>query len=280
MSKRPSARWVGTFDFEDLDVKLAVKLCSSERKDPHQSLLVQVHADCKTRIPSLEKSKREKDTNGEKGTTRSAAVQTTREIRCPSCARALRPEEITLAVDIPNVGFILLSPEEINSLSAKKVKEVKVSLRRNPVEALATIGTGRRLYIMPKDQSVNDYYRIMRALRETQTVGFIRELAIERKFYVLVIRPITTPETVFGTATDLLVADEFFDTEMLVDPLELQMLPKNPPDIADEELERLKAKISLHSSSMDLSECVNPKQLRLENLIREKAAPVRPARFL
>lgn len=281
MTKRPSARWTGTFDFAEIGVKLAVSLFSSERKSARKSLLVQVHEDCKTRVPPPDKSKTEdEEDSGEKETGTSAAVQTTRQIRCPSCNRALRPEEIALAVDIPNVGLILLSKKEVASLKPETVKEVKVNLRRDPSEALAVIGTGRRLYVMPKGQSMEDYYRIMTTMHTTKIVGFMPELAVGKKSYTFVIRPITTPVAVFGSATRVLVADEFFDTEKLIDPRELQLLPAEPPSVTDDELERIRAKAHLFNEPIDLNECINRERLHLEQLIREKAAPTRVARPL
>lgn len=283
MAKRPSSRWNGSLVFSDLNLKIPVKFFSGERRYGPPLDVIQVHRECKTTLPKKKKAEDEAEDAAAKEDAEletESPVQTTRQVHCPACNRALRPEEIGAALDIPNVGIVLLDESDLASLKPSKVKEVEVQLRRDPSQALAAIGMGRRLYIMPYPESVSDYFTLMKVFRQAGVVGLISEIMIGQKPYVLLIRVIETPAAVFGNSTTVLVADEFFDTEKLIDPRELELLPAEVPDLSQKKVAQLVKLASQFQQPIDLNECINPLRRRREDLVRRKAVPVRTPRPL
>ncbi len=277
MAKRPSAKWTGVIAVPELGLSLDGGLYTAVgRRRPLPFL--QVHSQCQTALPatgSAEQTAGPVDSSGLEGghSEQSLAepmTQTTRQMHCPHCRRAIRADEVEYAVEVPSLGRIRVTVAERTSLRPVRARTVNAQVVQDPSDVLATVGTGRRLYVFPKAESVIPYYTLLECLLRARRVLFIPEIVVDRRPYVVVIRPVTTHPAAFRRSSRLLVADELMDTSVLKDPEEYQLLPAEEPVVRGGDALAVRASGILRM--IDLTECANPEQRRFATFVQEKVA--------
>lgn len=280
MAKRPSAKWTGVIEFPQLGLAIDGGLYSVTRKGRTPLPVLRTHTACQSRLasetPQQGQEKGETvppETEGDDSimeTVESAQTQVALQVRCPTCNRFLRTDEIGRAVVAEDLGLIQISEEEYAGLKPKKEKRVRAQLVQGVGDVLATIGQGRRFYLLPKTQSVTDYYRVFEVLWVTACAGFIQDLLVDKRAYVVVIRPIVAHPSVFGQAQKILVVDEFLDTDTLRDPREFQLLPGEEPARDPASVLALIAMAQRVTDTVNPDACVNPERRRLKELVERK----------
>lgn len=273
--KRPSAKWTGVIEFPQLGLVIDGGLYSVTRKGRTLIPVLHIHIACQSRLAAevpQEKAEAPETGAGDEAVEKSEPAQTqvALQARCPTCNRFLRMDEVGRAVVAEGIGLIQITDEEYAGLKPVKEKRVYVRLVRDVGDVLATIGQGRRFYFLPKTQSVADYYRVFSVLHATARAGFLQDLLVDKRAYVVVIRPIVTHPSVFGQAQKLLVVDEFLDTDTLRDPREFQLLPGEEPASNPASVAALIAAAQAVTDTVSPDACVNPERRRFKELVNRK----------
>lgn len=274
MAKRSSAKWRGVLEFPALDLVIDGGLYSTTRRGRTPLPLIQIHTACTSRLKSdgpPPEERRAKDADGEeegKDEEGTAPPQVALQAHCPTCNRALRHDEVGRAVEA-SIGLIQITDEEYRALKPEKTKVVRVGLVCGFDEALKTIGAGRRFYVLPKPESVDAYYRLFAVLSAAHVAGFVQDLLVDKRAYNMVIRPIPTLASVFGSVQSVLIADEFQDTDLLRDPREFQLLPAEEPPVS---AKTAKLIIAAQRAAQPLNpdDCINPERRRFKALVGQK----------
>ncbi len=272
MARRPSARWTGVIQFQNI-LNLDGGLYSSTIRKPRDLPFVQVHLNCKTALKIHEELDTEEEPveSEPRDGKRGKLVQTAHQTFCPSCNHAIKANEIGTAAET-DLGLILVTEEERNAIKPKASKSICARIVSAEIidSVFAAVGFGRRLYFLPKPNAVSDYYLLFNSLRQARCVAFIPEITIGRRSYVGTIRPITMHRVVFGSERRVLVFDEVADTDTIKDPSEFQLLPGDEPTFNQREVSSLARRISGQISDLDLAECVSPERRKALELIKTK----------
>lgn len=277
MAKRPSAKWTGVIEFPQLGLAVDGGLYSTQRRGRVPLPVLRVHTACQTRLeaevpPAQEKPALEEE--GEETPKPTEPTPVTAQPHCPSCRRPLRADEIGRAV-VTELGLLVLTDGEYAALKPKKEKRVSATLVAGVADMLATIGTGRRFYLLPKADSVVAYYQLFAVLASTGRAGLIQDLLVDRRAYVVVVRPIVTHHSVFGQPQKVLIVDEFADTDALRDPREFQLLPSVEPTVDTASVGALITQAASVTDVVSPDACVNPERRRFTELVERKIAAVR-----
>lgn len=266
--KRPSARWTGVIEFPELNLRIDGGFYGTSRRGRTPLSIVTIHKECQTKLSEpLEEDAGEKER--EQAKAEPALTQITGQVHCPTCNRNLRFDEIGRAVET-ELGLLQIADSELEELKPKKQKSVSAFLIQDVTEALATIGVGRRFYLFPKASSTADYYLLLEILQKSGRVGFIREMVVDKRPYVVIVRPIVTHPSVFGKSRRLLVIDEFVDTDTLRDPGEFQLLPAQEPTLEGRVLVQKVQEAKKIETILNPDECVNPQRRKLKELVERK----------
>lgn len=274
---RAKAVWTGVLDVPELDLVIDGGFYSVKRRGRKPLPVVMTHTECQRTVEVSKTAKpegtEEKGAVEEEGQQEAVPTPLRQQLYCPACRRYVRADEIGRAVRTESFGVVPLSAEELAALQPQEeTKRVKVQLVRNADAALATIGTGRRLFCFPKPADVEAYYLLLNVFQKSDRCGFLQDVVVGGRFYVFLLRPIVTVAAVFGRALPLLVVDEFFDTDMLKNPADLGFLPVTPPVSDAAVLEGHLARAKAATREVDPDQCVNPSQRRLKELVLRKVA--------
>lgn len=278
MAKKPRAAWTGVLAFPELGVELDGWLHASQRRGRTPLPVIMIHTNCKTSLapPSVgaqrEGDEAEKEEKGETEATPPTPAAAVASLHCPRCNRPVKADEIGRAVETETLGLVPITEAEYRGLKAEAAKRVEARLIADPASVIASLGLGRRLWVFPKPSSVTEYYLLYQALRQSGRVGFVPEIVIQRRPYVLTIRPLETDPAVHGTRLSVLVADEFNDTDTLRSPAEFDLLPASLPPLDGTVLQHLADRAAAVTATIALDACVNPERRKFRDLIARKVA--------
>lgn len=272
--KRPSAKWTGVIEFPELSFTINGGLYSTSRRGRTPLPITLIHTQCQTKLPEplaedMGEEGRTEQVEEQVEAAESAVTQITKQVHCPTCNRFPRLDEIGRAVET-DFGLLQITDDEFEELKPKKQKIVSAHLIQDVTGVLTTIGIGRRFYLFPKAPSTADYYLLFEVLQKSGRVGFIREIVVDKRSYVVVVRPIITHSSVFGKSRKLLVVDEFVDTNTLCDPDEYQLLPAQEPPVQEEVIAEKVAAAKKIKTILNPDECVNPQRRHLKEIMERK----------
>lgn len=229
-----------------------------------------VHTNCHTVLEEVEE-KEARESPVEEVVAKLPAVQVREQFFCPKCQRPLRTDEIGRGLET-EAGIIEVSEAEIASLEFEPTKQLKTELIQADDPAIEAVGFGRRLYVVPKPAATGVYSAVFYMLRESRRIAFISPLIIKRKTYITVLRPLEIPEVIFGKKRQLLVVDVLNDTDQLKDPAELPDYPSALLEPSMAELSQPIAEAQKVAARLDPERCINPKRLKLKEIIKKAVA--------
>jgi non-homologous end joining protein Ku len=222
-----------------------------------------LHKNCHTVLEEVQPEKSEE----EKPRGKLPGVQVREQFFCPKCQKPLRADEIGQGIETTS-GIVEISEADIAALRFEPKKQLTAELILADDPTIEAIGVGRRLYILPKPAAVDIYANIYYLLRESKRFGFISPLVIKGKPNVAILRPLTIPSVIFGVERRVLVLDILNDTDCLKDPAEIPDYPAFLPDLNLAILARPLAEAQEINKKLNPERCINPKRLRLKEIIR------------
>ena len=200
-----------------------------------------------------------------------SSVQVREQLFCPKCQRPIKTDEVGRGIET-EAGIIEVPEAEIATLKFEPTKKVIAELIQADDPAIEAVGFGRRLYVFPKPAALEDYASIYYILRESKRVGFISSLVIKQKPHVAVLRPLNIPAVVFGREYPILVSDVLNDTDCLKNPAEFPDYPAFLPSLNLAALAQPIAEAQKIGTKLDPERCVNPKRLKLKEIIKRAVA--------
>lgn len=260
-----SAEWTGVIEVGDQE--LDCRLFSATGR-PKPFPLRTIHVKCKTPLEPFQKpetGERREITEVEEP----RPVEIREQLNCPTCAIALKTDEVGFAVET-DAGLTPLTDVEMESLKFEAKKRVKAEFIDVNDPSITAIGVGRRLYVFPKPAGLPTYFNVFHILQKSNTAGFIPDLVIKKTAYPAIIRPLSIPEVVFGATREVLVVDVLRDSDTLKDPDDFPDFPKEIPPLDVSKLAQQIADAQSTVHPLNPECCVNPKRRRLKNLLKEK----------
>lgn len=262
---QPTAEWTGVVVLggKELDCRLFSALGHAKPLP-----LKLVHTTCRTRLEAPPEAAARREPEETEAPETPALAQVGQQLHCPRCARPLKADEVSRAVET-EAGLILLRDDELASLTFQTAKRVVAEFIRADDEAVDAVGYSRRLFILPKPAALETYGQVFAILHTSQRLGFVSPWVVKGKAQVAVIRPLVVPPVIFGAERRLLVVDMLNDTDRCKDPALLPGYPGSLPELKLAALAEPIAEAQRVTAALDPERCVNPKRRRLKAIIQQ-----------